>query len=269
MYLKKTKLHTFLYIFLAIVSSWVKVPSLKASDIFRNVEISKSDDNLIIQLEQEGNFARALDIARSLLKQSLQQSSTEEVLSLIIPRLEEKLLTFGFSQLLFDENDEPKPKFLEILQFIGFESLNQSKQSLSQIHSWAQKNLLRRGERWDEQSGQFEKCQPLHKPLLKDLEFIDRVQPHFTQYDGVIVHGALLSSVRYRLHYLVQQWKRGTRFSQLYFLSGDRPLEPRLENIDALMHRSEYSLPVRKDWLPPTRMAYNGMGNDPVFMGAI
>ncbi len=142
--------------------------------------------------------------------------------------LKEAHLRFGFSRILFDEKGQPKASLLRILALAGMEL--SAGASIEQINAWVQKNLLRQGERWEEQTGRFEPLRPLIFPLLKELGFVDARLPQFAAYQGAIVHGALLSRVRLRLQELVLQWERGVRFSRLYFLSGERPLEPQHES---------------------------------------
>lgn len=211
---------------------------------------AKANQNTIAQYEQSGDYATALKIARDIYKESLQLGLSQETtnLSQTVKCLEEKLLSLGFSRLLFNENYQPRVKLLQLLELIGMESVE--KKAIVQINHWAQKNLLRQGERW-EQTNRFENLRPKITPLLRELGFIDATLPHFKEYQGAIVHGALLSRVRLRVYYLVKQWQQGTRFSHLYFLSGERPLEPNLENKNFLTKDSESLLKIRKDWLEP------------------
>jgi hypothetical protein len=121
-----------------------------------------------------------------------------------------------------EQTGEPLLKLLEI---VGMEPLNPSEEALPQINQWAQKNLLRQGERWDKQTDKFEDLTFQLKPLLTELGFVEGTPPHLTEYRGAIIHGSLYPTVSRRLHYLIEQWNRGIRFSQLYFLSSDLPLD--------------------------------------------
>lgn len=209
--------------------------------------------NAIQQYEQAGDYATALKIARDSYEESLKLGLTSEAtgFSKSVKRLEDELLALGSSRLLFDENYKPRAKLLQLLKLVGMEHLNKSEKAVLQINSWAQKNLLRQGERWQEQTSKFETLKPKIKPLLIDLGFINASSPHFNEYQGAIVHGALLPRVRLRLHYLVEQWKQGVRFSHLYFLSGERPLEAQQENEDLFMQDKDSPLKIRKDWSIP------------------
>jgi len=147
-----------------------------------------------------------------------------------IERIEGKLLTLGSSKLLFDEDYQPRERLVVLLNHLGMSLLNPFENAVVQINNWAQKHLLRRGERWEEQSERFEVLKPTIQPLLTELGFTDSTAAQFKTYDGAIVHGGLLSRVTMRLDYLVRQWNEGVRFSHLYFLTGDRPLDPAYEN---------------------------------------
>jgi hypothetical protein len=207
----------------------------------------------IQEYEQSGNYIAALKIARDRYQELLQLGSTQQAadFSKIVNRLEGEFLTLGSSRLLFDENYQPRLKLLQLLELVGMEPLNTSEKSILQINNWAQKNLLRQGERWDEQTNRFEELKPKIQPLLSELGFIDTALPHFREYQGALVHGALLPRVRLRLHYLVEQWKQGVRFSHLYFLSGERPLETQKENKTAFLQDESSPLKIRKDWPEP------------------
>lgn len=234
---------------IALFSMGSLYASNQAMEVPQYVRVSQ---NLIQQYEQAGDYATALEMARNGYEESLDLGLTQEAASFfqVVKRLEEELLTLGFSRILFDENYQPRAKLLKLLELVGMESLNESEKAILQINSWVQKNLLRQGDRWQEQTNKFEALKPKIKPLLSKLGFTDASFPHFTEYQGAIVHGALLPRVRLRLHYLVEQWKQGVRFSHLYFLSGERPLEVQ-EAKDLLMQDEGSLLKIRKDWLEP------------------
>jgi hypothetical protein len=162
-------------------------------------------------------------------------------------RLSEK--TSDKSTPLFDKNNQPSFTLLQLLEIVGMESSNPSEITIMEINDWSQKNLLRQSERWVEQSDRFEKLKPILKPLLKELGFVDAVLPNDKDYQGAILHGSLLSRVCLRLHYLVEQWKQGIRFSDLYFLSGERPLEPEQENEQTLTNDEGSPLKIKKEWI--------------------
>ncbi|MBA2369769.1 MAG: hypothetical protein H0V82_12225 [Candidatus Protochlamydia sp.] len=212
----------------------------------------KVSQNAIQQYEQVGDYATALKIARDSYEESFNLGLTCEAADFSsVKRLEAELLALGSSRLLFDENYQPRAKLLQLLEIVGMEQLNKSEKAVVQINNWAQKNLLRQGERWQEQTSKFETLKLKIKPLLIELGFINASSPHFKEYQGAIVHGSLLQGVRLRLQYLVEQWKQGIRFSHLYFLSGERPLEAQQENEDLFMQDKDSPLKIRKGWSSP------------------
>jgi hypothetical protein len=169
-------------------------------------------------------------------------------------RSEEELLTKGSPRLFFDKNYQPSDTLLKLLEITGMHPLNPEEKPIEQINRWAQKNFLRQGERWEEQTNKFEELEPTIKPLLKELGFVDALTPCFKQYEGAIVHGALLSRIRLRLYYLVEQWNQGVRFSHLYFLGGERPLEAKQENRITLTQNGDSPLKIREDWMEPEEL---------------
>lgn len=226
---------------------------LSTGPVVDTVRDIKDYQNAMQQYEQAGNYASALEMARKGYEESRKQglSQAAEDFFKEIKQLEDKVLSLGFSRRLFDENGQPRPKLLQLLDLVGMPSLNGSEPAIVQINTWAQQNLLRQGERWHEQTKKFENLEAKIKPLLVDLGFVDAVSPHFKEYQGALVHGALLSRARLRLNYLVEQWKSGVRFPSIYFLSGERPLEDQYENRSTLKEEGGSPLKIRKDWVEP------------------
>lgn len=173
--------------------------------------------------------------------------STEGVVSVMKPSIQNLAAPF------FDSDSKPTIKLVAILKLLGMPSLNPSEKAILQINRFAQENLLRKGERWEEQSEKFEALKPCLKPLLKELGFVKAKSPQLTKYEGAIVHGALLPSVRLRLQYLIDQWNKGVRFSKIYFLTGERPLEIEREGVKAMSSDEISPLKIRKDWSLPTK----------------
>lgn len=214
----------------------------------------KASRNVIQEYKESGDYATALRIARNSYNESLRVnlSRDAEEFSQVVKDLEERLLALGSSRSLFDENYQPRVKLLQLLELVGMEPLSKSEKVIIQINNWAQKNLLRQNERWQEQGSRFEELKPKIKSLLGELGFVDATFAHFKDYQGAIVHGALLPRVRLRLQYLVEQWKQGIRFPDIYFLSGERPLEVQQENKDTFMDDTGSLLKIRKDWAMPS-----------------
>lgn len=63
------------------------------------------------------------------------------------------------------------------------------------------------------------------------LGFIQERLPSKQRYNYGIVMGATVFTIQKRLQFLVQLWKRGTRFDKIVFLTGERPLDPVIESL--------------------------------------
>jgi hypothetical protein len=205
-------------------------------------EAVQNDLEVISQYERSGRYVEALLIAREA--EGRDRS--------LISRLEGEVLYVGASRRLFDEFLKPRAQLLKLLNLLGMKEDQAG--DLEKINSWAQENLLRRGERWEEQDPKFEQLKPEIEPLLQELGFIDAIEPSFDRYEGALVHGALLSRVRSRLSFLVEQWKRGVRFHSIYFLSGERALESSRESRERLVSDQGSPLPIRADWVVPEEL---------------
>lgn len=209
--------------FIFVISFFTTI--LDSSFVYAVNEVKELET--VHQYKRCGDYVKALEIARNIKENS-------NAVSEIIVCLEKDLLTLGSSMILFDENHKPRDKLLQILSLVGMQSFDESSITISEINAWAQKNLLRKGERWEEQTTHFENLKPKLMPLLEDLGFVNDTSSHFKTYQGAIIHGALLSTVRRRIHTLIQEWEQGVRFPHLYFLGGDRPLNPEYENTNTL-----------------------------------
>lgn len=214
---------------------------------------AKSSFDTVMAYEQAGDFASALRVARDCQKKLLSEDSKQDAGNLpeVIAREEKSLLAQGYSRLIFDEQFKPRAKVLELLEIVGRDTKSDAENTVIEINKWAQANLLRQGERWQEQTTKFEAFKQKAKPILTDLNFVDGVSAHFTVYEGAMVYGALFTRVRHRLYYLAEQWKQGVRFTDLYFLGSERPLEAQYENKDAFTQDGASLLKIRKDWIAP------------------
>jgi hypothetical protein len=110
-----------------------------------------------------------------------------------------------------------------------FYHLGESINTLEQANSFAQKNLLRTGERWDAQQEtdviqKVRASEVAIKNDLKKLEMLDAVKPSKTKYIYALVMGALLETVQQRMDYLAQLIKQGYQFEIVVLLGGQRAL---------------------------------------------
>jgi len=215
---------------------------------------------LVEAYRAEGRYAEALEWLE--LNSYMDQAENEQETTR--SSLEQKLLQFGASRILFDEQFRPRVKLLKLLYTVGMpEGGGQDQSPLAtwaRINAWAQQNLIRSKERWEEDAERvnaFQALRPKVMPFFSDWGFIREWPPHFKEYRGALVHGALLPRMRERLAYLVEQWKKGVRFTHLYFLSSARPLDERIEwdeDVKMFCHLKRSDLPktecqlARKLW---------------------
>lgn len=127
--------------------------------------------------------------------------------------------------------------------------------TLPSVVQATQKAWLRKPgtERWHI-GNQFEDLRDELIPLFKELNTLDAVQPIQNEYDYVLVLGALVSRVRQRLAYALEQWHKGVRFGTLVFLVGARPLDPAKESQEALFDYKNEFLPIKADWQKPNTL---------------
>lgn len=68
----------------------------------------------------------------------------------------------------------------------------------------------------------------------------DAWKPTCKSYDKALILGATTSRMQMRLDYLKRVWEEGTRFEEIVWLTGDRPLDPRIDGlIDRCLNESE------------------------------
>lgn len=238
----------------SLIFAFFGVTSIQAtSELTEKQSYLEINQFKIHEYEETGDYIAALELAQNQYDKLIDLRLNQEAAKLyqLVKHMQEKLLTSGYSKLLFDENDQPRIKLIQLLELVGMEPLNPSENAISQINNWTQKNLLRSGERWEEQTTKFENLQQKIKPILGELGFIHEAQAHFKNYEGAIVHGGLLPRMRLRIHYLIEQWNRGVRFSHLYFLSGARPLEAQQENPVTFAEDEQSLLKIKKNCTAP------------------
>lgn len=64
--------------------------------------------------------------------------------------------------------------------------------------------------------------------------------PALRAYDKALILGATTSRMQARLDYLTQLWRQGVRFEEIVWLTGDRPLDPRVDGLlDRCSNESE------------------------------
>lgn len=209
----------------------------------------------IKEKEQEGSYSEALQLARGAYEELSKSDCPRETffLSKQIKRLEEEVLTLGFSRCAFDRDGNPRPLLLQLLKLVGMGSLDKSETAIVQINRWAQDHLLRVGERWDFQTRKFERLTPQLAPLLEKLGFIKGSSPHFREYEGALLQSGRYKKVCSRLSYLAEKWEEGVRFLSLYFLTSERPLREEQEGREVVMGDPTFLSKMQKGWTSPDK----------------
>lgn len=65
----------------------------------------------------------------------------------------------------------------------------------------------------------------------QEQHLFDPWLPATTQYDSALILGASTHCMKKRLNYLKQLWEQGIRFNQIVWLTGDRPLDNRIDSL--------------------------------------
>lgn len=110
-----------------------------------------------------------------------------------------------------------------------FKHVGASIETLVQANEFAQKHLLRAGERWDvqEETEVRKKMQENKDLLIEDLRnlgMVDAIDPAQQSYTYALLMGALKLRVEQRLNYLADLINNGYTFDQIVLLGGERPL---------------------------------------------
>jgi hypothetical protein len=110
-----------------------------------------------------------------------------------------------------------------------FDVLGIKLETLAQANEFAQKNLLRKGERWDAQDETEvnKRIRENESTLINDLRslnMIDAVEPKHRAYTYALLMGALKATVAVRLAYLEELIEKGHSFDSVVLLGGEREL---------------------------------------------
>ena len=84
-------------------------------------------------------------------------------------------------------------------------------------------------ERWETVENFSDEERELILNWAEKEELFAAWNPLHSQYDKAVILGATTHSMQTRLHYLIDLWSNGIRFSGIVWLTGDRPLDPRIE----------------------------------------
>jgi hypothetical protein len=95
--------------------------------------------------------------------------------------------------------------------------------TLEQITKSSPQEWIQKGDRWTFKE-RFEDKRDEIYPVLDSMGMFETQWASGKHYDYALVLGALHGSVEMRINHIVEEWKRGTRFDQVVFLTGQRPL---------------------------------------------
>lgn len=158
---------------------------------------------------------------------------------LILTRLEG---ASHLSTVLFDERGGPSSTLLHVLSAFQISST-----SWEEIVSETQEKWLRKKERWE--IGAIQDCYPERSyQLFSSLNMTQTLYNESCQYHYGVVLGATLQVVRQRFWFLKQAWDQGVRFDTLVLLTGDRSLDPNLENQQNLIDPDASPYPFKEGW---------------------
>lgn len=119
-----------------------------------------------------------------------------------------------------------------------------------------QKQWLRKPgqERWEMSEVSAEKRQFILNWAQK-VGLFSEWTPSFSKYDQALVLGATTSCMQKRFNYLKALWISGTRFDQIVWLTGDRPLDPRVDGLtDQCKTESDAAIYIHQNTELPQEM---------------
>lgn len=146
------------------------------------------------------------------------------------------IIVLGFGKMSYSRSSNQSTEVLfhqhgtvsEQLRLV-FEHLGTSITTLADANTFAQKNLLRAGERWDkqEETPLFLSMQKNRTLLINDLKalgMIDAVVATQREYTYALLMGATRKSVTARFDYLAELIEQGYTFKYIVLLGGERQL---------------------------------------------
>jgi hypothetical protein len=70
---------------------------------------------------------------------------------------------------------------------------------------------------------------PVIRQVMQDLGCIEEVHAKEKVYTYALVLGSTEKNMKERISFLIAEWENGVRFSHVVLLSGERPLDPKIE----------------------------------------
>ena len=166
------------------------------------------------------------------------------------------LASTGFSkenQLTLTHNKIVKAPLFNLMKTLGYSGEN----DLTRLNSYAQKNFLRpkNVERWNVYDDKFiESHREIIIKTLDEFGFFKEVTPELDQtYENVLILGASVGRMRSRVAFFNKLVSKGLSFKNLYFLSGERPLDPKIEN-ESILFEPGPNQTFRESWQRPKKL---------------
>ncbi|MCB1110695.1 MAG: hypothetical protein KDK64_06895 [Chlamydiia bacterium] len=119
-------------------------------------------------------------------------------------------------------------KRLLLVLFLLFSCVYGDIPSLEKLTKTPAQAWVQQGDRWTFKE-RFEEEREDIIPLLESMGIFSEKWAQHAHYDYALVLGALHTAVESRMGHLIEEWKRGTRFDQIVFLTGQRPLHQEKE----------------------------------------
>lgn len=135
----------------------------------------------------------------------------------------------GASSPLLEADGKPTQPLIEIAKIYDISGEDQ----FDSILAFAQTHFLQNSkERWEFSDVTSDKTEELFT-AFRSLGCIDEIHPKQQTYTYALVLGSTENNMKDRISYLVQEWEKGVRFSEVVLLSGERPLDPKIEPASA------------------------------------
>ena len=151
---------------------------------------------------------------------------------------------------IFDKNYQPTPALLELLSFLDIPHDNTIASIVTATQREQPLGLLRANnkERWELQHLYDTNKQMKMITYCKQLHVIHGIKPTKKHYNYVLIFGATIHSVRFRLAYLIKLWHEGVRWNSLVILTGQRKLDSRVETERDYCNRNNNVLEIQNSW---------------------
>ena len=151
--------------------------------------------------------------------------------------------------LTLTEEGIVRPEVIEILKELGYKG----KKDIFSVNEYAQTHLLRPPgkERWDLQDHSVSDARKKKvRDTFNKLGILSEKSPSYhDRFDHILILGATVNRMRERVSFLKDQINKGLKYKKIYFLTGERPLDPAQENDSALFALTEdQSKYLRKKW---------------------